>query len=110
MTSGDQTRDPAPRRPHAASVDQLSGRHSPTPEQRLVCAVLHDALRIVTKPGVSHGRGRGLRGETEAWLLSDDTAWPFSFLNVCSALALDPAWLRKSLRTRRGTPDAQSAA
>jgi hypothetical protein len=105
LPSGGQT---GPWGSRHAPVDQLSGGRSATPEERLACALLHDALRIVTKPGVPHGRGRSLRGETEAWVLSDDTGWPFSFLNVCSALALDPAWVRKSLRTR--TPDARSAA
>jgi hypothetical protein len=109
LLSGDQT-EATSRHPHPGAVDQVSGGRSATPEERLACAVLEDALRIVTKPGVSHGRGRYLRGETEAWLLSEDTAWPFSFLNVCSALALDPGWLRKSLRTRPGTRNAQSAA
>lgn len=59
------------------------------PEQRLMLAVLHDALRTLT----SGTQGAGYRphrrfSEARTWILSDDVSWPFSFRNLC--LALDP--------------------
>lgn len=72
-------------------------------------AILEDALEIhrkyARKPGRTHER---LVAETERWLFSDDTAWPVSFLNVCSALGIDAAWLRAQLTgfRRAETPAA----
>jgi hypothetical protein len=67
-------------------------------EKRLMLAILEDALGIhrkyARKPGRRHEH---LAAETERWLFSDDTAWPLSFLNVCSALGIDGAWLRAQL-------------
>jgi hypothetical protein len=83
-------------------------------EKRLMLAILEDALEIHRKyapnPGRRHER---LVAETERWLLSDDTAWPVSFLNVCSALGIDAAWLRAQftgLRRARGGGDGAPLA
>jgi hypothetical protein len=78
----------------------FSGRAT-TPEARLMLAILEDALGILLKPAAYQRRRRALRAETEQWLLSNDTAWPFSFLNVCHALALDPGWLRGRVLAQR---------
>ena len=61
-------------------------------------AVLDDALDVLldVRP---HGR-QGLRADTEHWVLENDIAWPFSFLNVCRALSIDPASLRQSVEAR----------
>jgi len=32
--------------------------------------------------------------EVRAWLASDDTAWPYAFLNICHVLGFDPDYLR----------------
>ena len=79
----------------------FSGRAT-TPEARLMLAILEDGLGILLKPAAYERRDRALRAETEEWFLSDDTAWPFSFLNVCHALALDPGWLRGRVLAQRG--------
>jgi hypothetical protein len=67
-------------------------------ERRLLIAVLEDALEIhrkyARKPSRRHAH---LAAETERWLFSDDTAWPLSFLNVCSALGIDAASIRAQL-------------
>src|SRR5581483_4060241 len=73
--------------------------------RRLLLAILEDALRIHRKYGrVPGARRRRLVAETERWLFSDDTSWPFSLVNVCHALGIDVAWLRAELR--RGAPVA----
>jgi hypothetical protein len=35
--------------------------------------------------------------ETENWILEDDREWPFSFVNICEALAIEPHYFRKGL-------------
>ncbi len=61
-------------------------------------AVLKDALDVLFKfDGVSHARGRQLFDEAERWIKSDDTRWPFSFMNVCDALGLAPSCIRKGV-------------
>ena len=66
-------------------------------------AVLEDALGIYRKyAGVPGRRRRRLITETEQWLFSDDTGWPFSFVNVCHALGIDVALFRA--QRRRPTP------
>jgi hypothetical protein len=64
-------------------------------EQRLILAILNDAVRaswgVDSEPEV---RRRRLRREVDEWFASDATDWPFSFVNICQALALDPADVR----------------
>ena len=69
-----------------------------TPEQRLMAAVLEDAMRELVRPSeVWIGAAERQRAEVQAWVESDDVAWPFSFLNVCEALDLNPAHLRRRI-------------
>ena len=73
-------------------------------------AILEDALAIHRKYAPTPGRRRQrLVAETERWLLSDDTAWPLSFLNVCSALGIEATWLRAQL-TRLWRAEAPATA
>jgi hypothetical protein len=78
--------------------EQLRGPRQRTPEERLMAAVLEDALRELTRPG---GEWRGARSrrhaEVQLWFGSDDVAWPFSFVNVCEVLDLDPDEVRSSI-------------
>jgi hypothetical protein len=81
-------------------------------EQRLMAAVLEDAIRLYLRP-IPPSR-RKLREklqyvlhQTEDWLRSNDRASPFSFLRICDALNLDPQYLRRGLRQfRAGVIDA----
>lgn len=64
-------------------------------------AVLEDALRELVRPGDAwYGARARRRAEVEFWLESNDVAWPFSFVNVCEALDLDPA----DVRSHHGRP------
>jgi hypothetical protein len=81
---------------HPARPADLAGERASTPEQRLMRAVLDDALDVVLDPRPHLGRrDRALRGDAERWLAEDDREWPFSFVNVCEALAIDPVRLRE---------------
>jgi len=81
------------------------------PERRLAAAVLLQALEDLTR------LGRGALGDGSprdpslrvrpvlAWFASDDVAWPYSFVNVCAHLRLDPGAVRARLRRApRGRP------
>ena len=72
-----------------------------TPEQRLVRAVLEDAVDVVLDPRPHGRRGRVLLAQTEHWLSSNEVQGPYSFVNVCHALAVDPGSLRGRLRSLR---------
>lgn len=69
-----------------------------TPEQRLARAVLDDAIEVVLAPMRFSRASRGLHKRTERWLASDGVAWPYSFVNICHALAVDPEWVRRRVQ------------
>jgi hypothetical protein len=81
------------------------------PARRLLFAVLEDAVHLFqTHATASRPHGRRLFVETERWIASDDTSWPFAFVRVCHELGLDAASLRAGLwrwrdrQRERGTP------
>ena len=69
------------------------------PEKRLMLAVLEDGVGTFQKyAGATGRRARRLFAEAEDWFTSEDTSWPFAFVNICQALGLEPLYLRKGLR------------
>lgn len=77
------------------------------PELGLMLAVLEDAIACY------HSRGLGprdnemlLRRQAHDWLIREDWAAPFSFVNVCEALSLDPTATRERIMRRRGARQA----
>lgn len=77
----------------------LVGRAEPgTPEERLVLAVLLDAVALLRED--AFGRVRHPRAAVRAtvdWVMAEDGAWPLSFVNACTVLGLDPARMRSAL-------------
>jgi hypothetical protein len=64
-----------------------------SPALRLRAAVLGAALMDVRKfPPTSR-----LGAEARAWLASDETTWPLSFVAICDVLGLDPEAVRVRL-------------
>jgi hypothetical protein len=83
------------------------------PEKRLMLAVLEDAIATFQR-GAGATSGAALRDydDVRAWLASDDTTWPYSFLNICHVLGFDPGYLRAGLArwiagARRRTADGK---
>jgi hypothetical protein len=76
-----------------------------TGEQRLMAAVLEDAIALHFKsmPPDTAKRSKFQQEQAQAdyWLRSNDRASVFSFLRICEALNLDPQYLRRGLRTLR---------
>jgi|SRR5215813_6856875 len=74
-----------------------------TPQLKLRAAVLEEAFHCVNlKVSISGTQNRSAaerrrytaRDETVAWFASDDRDWPYSFVNICEALDLDPEAVR----------------
>ena len=70
-----------------------------TGTERLMAAVLEDAVALMSKRGrMEHpptGREMVLMRNTERWFRADDDKWVFSFHRICEALDLDPVHLRR---------------
>jgi hypothetical protein len=68
-------------------------------EVALMRAVLEDAIDCFQKQVRKSGRrAQRLAREAEDWLFKDDQLWPFSFLNICHILGIDPDYLRRGLK------------
>ena len=83
-------------------------RASKTPPQietdlsKLMLAVLEDAMRTYTDGVDSPIPSKRVEAfKVEAWATSDDTDWPFAFVNVCNAVGLSPDYVRTSMRKWR---------
>jgi hypothetical protein len=97
----------APFTPAAVMPAQLGPRFASQPEKRLLVAILENALATARRDEVSSPRRRrSPRGEARAWIFSDDARWPFSYVNVCGMLGIDPRSVRQSLLQAR-TPNGR---
>jgi hypothetical protein len=68
-------------------------------EVALMRAVLEEAVSCFARQFVAQDpRTRRLAQEAEEWLFADEERWPFSFLNICAVLEIDPQYLRHGLR------------
>jgi len=86
-----------PLEPHLVLPQQFFRKPKWTGEQRLMAAILEDAVRTCQRGG-----SPSLMRKTIAWIESSDRKWVFSFLNICGALHLDPGRIRSALvRSRR---------
>ena len=88
-------------RPH---TNNTTNSHDPqneegqerTPERALMLAVLEDAVACYAgKLKAPRENPKILRRQAAFWLSCEDWDSPFSFNNVCEALALDPTALRE---------------
>jgi len=55
------------------------------------------ALDLRRFHGATSGVEREFYLDAYRWVMSDDCSWPFSFLNVCQALNLEPATIREEM-------------
>ncbi len=67
-------------------------------EQRLMLAVLVDAINVLQEWRVGSARKRRTFAEAAQWINTPGTNYPFSFDSVCDALAIDCDVLRARLR------------
>jgi hypothetical protein len=82
-------------------------------EFELVRATLDDAIHTYRRYAFAKGRrAQRLFREVDEWISADDWSWPFSFVNICEVLDLDPDYIRTGLKLWRERAQAakQSAA
>ena len=89
--------------PAAVLPEQFHDRTSRTGtvrgEVELMRAVLFDAVECFRKyTGQPCRDARRRAYEAAQWLFADDVHWPFSFVNICAVLGLNPAYVRRGLR------------
>ena len=81
---------------------RFGSRRKQTPEQRLMIAVLQDALDCIEKYRyATDTHGRRLFQEAKQWFLADETDWPYSFECICGALDLDADAVRRACASRQ---------
>jgi len=83
-------------------LDRIRPASADCPEIRLMLAVMENGiatyLRYASEAQIpAKRRARRLFGEAKSWVDSDDTSWPYSFENLCTALGFDPGQLRRGL-------------
>jgi len=77
----------------------ITTRRKHAPEQRLMIAVLQDAIDCVEKyRSATDPQGRRDFDEVTQWLLAEETRWLFSFQCICDVLGLDANAVRNHLR------------
>ncbi len=77
----------------------FDAQSSKTPEQKLMLAVLDDAVSCFQKYFTARDKiGRNLFHEAEEWILQQGKSnWLFSFDNICETLDLNPRYIREGL-------------
>ncbi len=69
------------------------------PEVSLMRAVLEEALKCFQYQFCLRStETQRLAREAESWFFSDETDWPFAFVNICEALHFEPTYIRRGLR------------
>ena len=69
-------------------------------QKELASGILKQAaLDLRRFHGATSAIERELYLDAQRWVISDDSRWPFSFLNVCHLLKLAPESLRQELLT-----------
>jgi hypothetical protein len=77
---------------------EMVGTRSLSSEQRLMLAVLADAINVVQELGGSNSlRKRNSFNEAWNWIFTTGVTCPLSFDNVCDALGMDTKGLRQRL-------------
>lgn len=74
-----------------------------SPEKGLMIALLEDAIRCFQGSWQKTTSNKRLQVEATEWIEDTDVEWPFSFINVCETLGVEPRALRASLHRWRDT-------
>ena len=96
----------------ACQYCDISSGYGLSGEQRLMLALLTDALNVYQKGALSKvSRPRRLYVDAERWILADgpDTN-AFSFITVCDALGINPDLLRRRIIDWKHAVSAQRRA
>jgi hypothetical protein len=78
------------------------------PEERLMFAVLSDAVECFQKYlGANGRRCQRLFLDAETWIKCRESRWPYSFEHICEVLDLNPNYLRIGLMRWRLDRESQ---
>ena len=77
-------------RAHLGTLQDIAAEfHADNPEKPLAKGVLRQAAKDLRLFHAAQDRvGRALYIDAYTWVLSDDTSWPYSFVNVCHVVGL----------------------
>lgn len=79
--------------------DRVRRRKDMTGEQRLICAIIEDAIDTYRKHAAAKARHhQQLFDEAERWIESEDRTWIYSFETICDYLGLESGYVRNGLR------------
>ena len=79
-------------------MNAAEGYTSETSQRELAAGVLKQAAQDLRRfNSATSAVERELYLDAYSWLTSDDSSWPFSFVNVCQLLNLAPEILRQDL-------------
>jgi len=68
------------------------------PEQRLMVAILEDALQCFQENcSAKHGKKKQLFENVQKWFFEPSSGWVFGFESICSVLGFEPDYVRKGL-------------
>jgi hypothetical protein len=76
---------------------ELVGARTFSSEQRLMLAVLADAINVLGSTDSSNLRKRKCFNEARSWIFANGITSPLSFDHVCNALGVDAQSLRRRL-------------
>src|SRR6266849_590074 len=76
---------------------ELVGARTFSSEQRLMLAVLADAVNVLGSTDSSNLRKRKSFNEASSWVFANGMTSPLSFDHVCNALGMDAGSLRRRL-------------
>ena len=82
---------------------QVPSRRRFAPEQRLLAAILEDALHCATSPMAAARFGTAARQWIFSQRRSVDPSW-WDFVTICEHLGVDPAAMREVVRSRDAQP------
>ena len=85
--------------PNIILPSQHFGARKPlAPEQRLMIAVVQDAINCIERYRfATDRRSRRLFAEVTQWFGATETGWPYSFESICGVLGLDADAVRHRL-------------
>ena len=90
--------------------DRVRRRKDMSGEQRLMCAVIEDAVDMYLKhAGARQPIHQKLFAEAEEWIESEDRSWIYSFDTICDYLGMDSDYLRRGLRAWKARARGETA-
>ncbi len=92
--------------PFVLPLHTVGTRHGQTGEQRLLLALLSDAMQAYSAELARRRRPHRIR-ELRRWFESTDRSYVFAFESVCDALGLDAAYVRRRVLGVPGVKEAE---